>query len=393
MKFIFTLFLLSIIAFISTKCKSYPSTQSSCLENPDSNSTLLVIVGEKLSIREEQQPPDSSLSLHYAKFTAHYRILEKVCGDYQQDTISFTAYDHYGFPSFGKYQYVLLYLNITKEGIFHEIYLHSPLYKTKDDRWASPYSMLDFKRGHDGITVEPQKIDFVQEISFSVEGFTRAKTQKWYPEPYYRIDKVNKKAIAVMGNYVPELFQLQKETVLHSRGIYGTKGEIKPNEIELEYPELIPLSKKDSLELLKTWKLLIKSIKANDIVTIKSVSLDSIYCSACEGMPRAEYENNLESIDMFIDSAKLNLQRSALWSIIEKNKYKISVTKYPESKPATFKLKEGDKFIIYSISFKNELITKESTYWIDHSFEFVKPDDQFRFYSMHSYWSTMRDNK
>ena len=87
MKFIISLFIILIIFFISTKCKSYPNTPSSCMENPDSNSTLLVIVGEKISIREEQQPPDSSLSLHYAKFTAHYRILEKVCGDYQQDTI------------------------------------------------------------------------------------------------------------------------------------------------------------------------------------------------------------------------------------------------------------------------------------------------------------------
>ena len=356
------------------------------MENPDSNSKLLVIVGEKISIREEDQPPDSSLTLRYAKFTAHYRILEKVCGDYRQDTISFTAFDHYGFPSFGNYQHALLYLNVTKEGIFHEIYLFSPLYRTKDNRWASPYSMPDHNRGHKRITVKPEKIDFAKEVSFNIDGFTRTKTQKWYPEPYYRIDKVNKKAIAVMGNYVPELFQLKKETVLNSRGIYGKPDSMIFQPRELILAEFISLSKKDSLELLKTWKALVKAIKTNGTSFIKNIALDSIVCSACEGMPRAEYENNLESINMFIDSANINLQRCGLWPIIEKNKYKIDVTNYSGSK-------ESEISNTYRIVFKNKLVTEESTYWIDHAFEFKIIDDRFRLHSMHSYWSSRRDNK
>ena len=356
------------------------------MENPDSNSKLLVIVGEKISIREEDQPPDSSLTLRYAKFTAHYRILEKVCGDYRQDTISFTAFDHYGFPSFGNYQHALLYLNVTKEGIFHEIYLFSPLYRTKDNRWASPYSMPDHNRGHKRITVKPEKIDFAKEVSFNIDGFTRTKTQKWYPEPYYRIDKLNKKAIAVMGNYVAELFQLQKETVLKSRGIYGKPDSTIFKVRELTLAEYISLSKKDSLELLTTWRALVKAIKTNDTSFIKNIALDSIVCSACEGMPRAEYENNLESIDMFVDSVNINLQRCGLWSIIEKNKFEIDVTKYSGSK-------ESESSITYRILFKNKLITEESTYWIDHSFKFIRIDGRFRLHSMHSYWSSRRDNK
>ena len=196
-----------------------------------------------------------------------------------------------------------------------------------------------------------------------------------------------------MGNYVPELFQLQKETVLHARGVYG-----KPDSVITELPQLITaeflkLSKKDSLELLKIWHALVKAIKTNDTSFIKNIALDSIVCSACEGMPRAEYENNLESIDMFIDSANINLQRSGLWPIIKKNKYKIEVDKYPENKTTSITKKESENSITYGISFQNELISEKSTYWIDHSFEFIRIENRFRFYSMHSSWSSMRDNK
>ena len=38
-----------------------------------------------------------------------------------------------------------------------------------------------------------------------------------YPSPYYRIS--NGKAIAEYGNYVPELVEIKKQTVLKARGI------------------------------------------------------------------------------------------------------------------------------------------------------------------------------
>jgi len=377
MKYIFTLFPLLAIIFLISNCKSNAGNPSSCMENPDSNSTLLVIVGEKISIREEQQPPDSSLSIHYGKFTAHYRILEKVCGDYQQDTISFTAYDHYGFPSFGNYQHVLLYLNITQEGVFHEIYLYSPLYKTKDDRWASPYSTIDYKRG--ATTVKPEKIDFVQEVSYSIEGLTRAKTKNWFPEPYYKIDKLGKKAIAVWGNYAPDLFQIQKETVLKARGIYGKPDSLISKPRELIIAEYLNLSKKDSLELLNTWNSFVKAVKSNDTSFIKNIALDSIVCSVCEGMPREHYENNLESIDMFIDSAFTNLQKSGLWPLMEKNKYKINITKWPE------KMFGYDSLIVFDIAIPKLFKTSYATYRQYHYFEFIKINNFFRFYKMESY--------
>jgi len=357
------------------------------MENPDSNSRLLVIVGEKLNITEEPYLLDSTTLLSYSKFKAHYRILEKICGEYNKDTITFTAYDHYGFPQFGNYRYALLYLNITKKGIYHEIYLYSDLYKTKDGRWASPYSVSDNGRLNENkhASLKAEKIDFAEEVSFSIEGFTRAGTNKWFPEPYYKIDKVRKKAIAVWGNYVPELFQLQKQTVLRARGVFGTPDSIKPRELQLEELERMRLTKKDSLELLKTWKSLINAIKTNDISLIKAISFDSIVCSVCEGMPKPYYENNLESIGMFIDSAITNLKKAELWPSMEKNKYKIYVIKYPERKPKEVLLKADESLVVYEISFAKDLKMDNIKRLQNHSFEFVKIGGKFRFYKMESY--------
>lgn len=386
MKFIFILFLSAAILLTFNNCKNNSSSPSSCMENPDSNSKFLVIVGEKINIKEEEPLFDSATWLGYSKFKAHYKILEKVCGDYKEDTITFTVFDHYGFPEFGKYQHVLLYLNVTKNEIFHARYLYSDLYKTKDGRWASPYSVFDY----DGLdesekgSIKPERIDFAEEVSYSIEGYTRARTNNLFPEPYYRIDKVRKKAIAIWGNYIPKLFQLQKETTLEARGVFGKPDSIIPRELKLEESEQLSLSKKDSIALLTTWSSFIKAIRTNDPLLIKNISLDSIICSVCEGMPRPDYENNLESIDMFIDSANINFQKADLWSTIDKNKFKIYVTKYPERKPKEIPLKEGEDLKVYAIHFRKSLKFNDQKYGQYHSFEFVKIDDRFRLYKMES---------
>jgi len=374
-----------LIILLHVCCNQHSDNTPGCMENPDAEGKLLVIIGEKIEIKEVEPWIDTVMLMSDSRFIAHYRILQKVCGEYDKDTISFTVYDHYGFPEFGNYQYALLYLIVTKKEIYHEKYLYSPLYKTKDDRWASSYSPLDY--GFDekkNTTVKPEKIDFAPEVSYSIEGFTRNRAQKWFPEPYYKIDKENKKAIAVWGNYVSELFQLKKDGVLRARGFYGKPDSIIPMPLELEALEWLKLSRKDSLQLLKVWQSLVKAIKEKDKAIIKDISLDSIVCSACEGMPREYYENDLESVEMFIDSASINFQKSGLWLLIEKNKYKFHVIKYPDRKPQNFSLKENESLIIFSISFLKNYKTDYTIYRQHHSFSFVKIGDRFRFYAMES---------
>ncbi|MBK7291514.1 MAG: hypothetical protein IPI78_15490 [Chitinophagaceae bacterium] len=374
MKYLFTFCLILILTSLFITCNSHSESPTSCMENPDAEGKLIVIVGEKIDITEVENPVEG-LSLPYSKYIANYKILQKICGDYEKQNITFTAFDHYGFPAFGNNKQALLFLNKYKndDTIYHVRYQYFPLYLTKDGRWASSYQYQEYS---DETNVKPEKIEFAEEVSYSIEGMTRTTTQSRYPEPFYKIDKINKKAIAVWGNYVPELFQLKKDGVLKGRGYYGkTDPIISKNEIELENIEPIKLSKTDSLQLIKTLFSLLTAIKTNDSSGIKKMSFDSIICSVCEGMPQNYYENNFESINMFIDSANINFKKGGLWDIIQQNKFKIFATKYPERKPTSFSLGEKEKLVLYSIDiFKNK-----------HSFIFVKVDNRFRLYAMESF--------
>lgn len=375
------------VIFLFTSCNYHSDNSLSCMENPDPNMKLLVIVGEKIDIKEGNPPFEMMDNmLGYNKFIAHYLILQKVCGEYDKDTITFTVYDHYGFPPFGKFYHALLFLNNSKDEIYHESYQYFPLYKTKDGRWASSYPVDEYLRIKEKESkIKPEKIEFEPEVSYSIEGLTRSSTQKRFPEPFYKIDKINKKAIAIWGNYVPELFQLKKEGVLRARGLFGTKDPIDSTPIEILDIERLNLSKQDSLHLLKAWNLLVFAIKAGDTAVIRKNSFDSIYCSVCEGMPRLYYENNLESIDMFIDSVNLNFQKSGTWSLLNRNKPKFSVEKYPANHSNAYGQKENERFIFYSLRFRTTTTIGDQSNLQYHTFEFVKRNDHFLFYSMISH--------
>lgn len=366
--------------FNLASCNDSSESLSSCLENPSAEGKLIVIVGEKIEIKEVE--PERDMMLPNSKFVATYRIMQKICGEYDKDTVIFTAYDHYGFPGFGNYQYALLFLNNYEGAIYHEKYQYFPLYKTKDGKWASNYHYEEYG---DETNVKPEKINFLDEVSFSIDGLTRATTQRQFPEPYYTIDKKSRKTIAAWGNYVPELFQLKKDGVLKYRGFYGKiDSSIFDRKVKVEDFEMEKISKADSIELVKTWHSLLNAILKSDNDAIKQMSIDSINCSVCEGMPKNYYENNLESIDMFIDSANLNFKKSGLWDSLQRSRYSILVAKYPESKPETFTLEDNKKLIIFSINIRMDFKTPDVIYDQNHSFEFVRINNRFLFYNMTS---------
>ena len=72
--------------------------------------------------------------------------MQKICGDYEKQNITFTAFDHYGFPAFGNNKQALLFLNKYKndDTIYHVRYQYFPLYLTKDGRWASSYQYQEY---------------------------------------------------------------------------------------------------------------------------------------------------------------------------------------------------------------------------------------------------------
>lgn len=191
--------------------------------------SLIVFVGEKIAVvgcpNSTYQDTmitesDTIITVHLAldsKFIATYKINQLVNGSYSNDTISFIVFDHYGNPAFSKFKNVLLFVKPLEGKYYHEKYQYFPVYKTTNDRWASPYNSLDYNHPDSkSFTVKPEEILFEEEISYEIAGLTNEQIKSKFPEPYYLIQK--QKAIAIFGNYVEELVLIKKQGILKARG-------------------------------------------------------------------------------------------------------------------------------------------------------------------------------
>lgn len=183
-------------------------------DNPKNN-FLFVFVGEKIELTRLPQEP---IALD-AAFLAKYKVLDKVYGDYREDTIDFVVYDHYGEPPFSKYKFVLLFVSLHEDKFYHEKYQYFDLYKTKEGKWASPYATGDYQHEDNQNTlVKPEKIEFADDVYYDVSTKKRMDIKEWYPAPYYQVARG--KAKAVYGNYLPELFKLKRDGVLKARDLF-----------------------------------------------------------------------------------------------------------------------------------------------------------------------------
>ncbi len=176
--------------------------------------SLIVFVGEKISVVED--PEELPFN---RRFRAKYRILEMVHGSYTADTIEFLAYVHEGPLAFDEYSNVLLFVSNHGGQLYHEKYQFFDVYKAQNGKWASPYPTADYNHPFkDWITVKPEKINFPQELKYSLKPSFQVMRRQDYTAPFYRI--VGEYAVPVYGNYVKDLFKLKMETTLKARGIF-----------------------------------------------------------------------------------------------------------------------------------------------------------------------------
>ena len=181
----------------------------------EENSKYFAFVGEKISLTPV--PPKEGEIPFDAQFLAKYRIVEPFWGTYDGREIDFSVFDHYGTPPFSKYQHVLLYVERHEGKYYHAKYQFSPLYKTKDGRWAGPYNAHDYNHEFNrNTTIKPEIIDFEELVVVDISHLQPDEIKKWFPEPYFRVD--GGKVIAIYGNYVRELFLLKQNGVLRARG-------------------------------------------------------------------------------------------------------------------------------------------------------------------------------
>lgn len=181
--------------------------------------SLYVFVGKKIEVVGFKQKLDSNEIPFDAAFKAKYVVIQNLYGNYNKDTIEFEAYDHYGKPAFSHYDYVLLFVSNYNGKLYHEKYQYFDVYKTKNGRWASGYKAGDYGHSYNkNTTVKPERIDFVEEVSYKIKSRNKEEIETIFPSPYYKIE--NDKAIVVWGNYIEQLFELKKTGILKARGFF-----------------------------------------------------------------------------------------------------------------------------------------------------------------------------
>lgn len=204
---------------------------SLAIEAQTAKDSLYVFVGEKIKIEEIPYKidtlPDGSVEIPMdAGFNCEYKIIENVYGNYPSCTIKFRVYDHYGVPVFSRYDNVMLFVSIAPDGtLYHQKYQYFKLYKTKEGKWASPYSASDYNHPYlkDQTDIKPEKIQFDSSVSFDISKMEASDIKYWFPKKYYLI-KLGK-AYPKFGNYIPQLFVLKKRGILQARGIFSEENE------------------------------------------------------------------------------------------------------------------------------------------------------------------------
>jgi hypothetical protein len=173
-----------------------------------------VFIAEKISLRETPDKYYCEGPGVDTEWDAEYKIIENVWGKYPADSIHFKVFDHYGRPPFGEYQHVMLFISQYCGINYHMKYQFYDVYKTVDNRWAAPYKASYYARMDATSTIKPEKISFADTVAFDLKPkqFTGRLRRYNFPEPFYKIE--NGKAIPLYGNYIPELLELKKQTVL-----------------------------------------------------------------------------------------------------------------------------------------------------------------------------------
>ena len=213
--------MLIVLVLVASSCKSAMNLMSGNTRKGN----LIVFIGEKIEVKYVERPLTDTISRGKRtiirlymdeEYIAEYKILKLVHGSYKSDTIEFTVYDHYGEPEFSEFQTVLLFVSKYNGELIHEKYLYFDLYMTNNGKWASPYSSKYYNHPYKNrITVKPELIPFIDEVSYTVEDMGADEIEKRYPQPYYKIE--GKRAIAVYGNYVEDLLIIMEQTVLKAR--------------------------------------------------------------------------------------------------------------------------------------------------------------------------------
>jgi hypothetical protein len=188
-----------------------------CNERPRSPQKLFVFIGELLHARTIS----ARENYNEARFSATYRIIDRFCGNYSGDTISFDVIQVIYDSSFKKNKYQLLML--IKDTANNEDYvlwadLYFNVFTTVNKQWAGSYMSKNDIKYEGQKALKPKKIKFSKEAIYETQGMTKEEIDIKYPEPFFKIKK--NRAFPLLGNSIDEIFQHQKQGTLANAGIY-----------------------------------------------------------------------------------------------------------------------------------------------------------------------------
>jgi hypothetical protein len=195
--------------------------------------SLIVFVGEIIEVKyspEEEKTVTDTIMTNGKKtvvervtismdnrYVAKYKVLQMVYGTFKEDTIEFSAYDHYGKPGFSNYKTALLFVSNHNGELYHQKYQYFDVYLTTDNKWASPGDPYKFDDSHRK-SLKPQKLEFKESVFYDLKHFDHNKIKKFFPEEYFNI--IENKAYPLVGSYIEDLFIVKKDGVLKARGIF-----------------------------------------------------------------------------------------------------------------------------------------------------------------------------
>ncbi|MDQ2075156.1 hypothetical protein [Marinimicrobium sp. ABcell2] len=181
-----------------------------------SEDSFFVFVENPISVEQTENPKNEGAIVYNHRFELTYRVLKPIWGNYNDDQISFTLYDHYGEPAVLFRRYSLIFLTKLEGKWAHEKYQWYPLNKTAEGDWA--YCGDPTPAEWEGQPAKLFTIEFSPPVTRSVHQYTEEYVDRVYPKEIW--ERSSEFVACKAGVYPDELFRLKAEGVLRSRGLF-----------------------------------------------------------------------------------------------------------------------------------------------------------------------------
>ncbi|TWR25223.1 hypothetical protein FPZ43_17285 [Mucilaginibacter pallidiroseus] len=168
-------------------------------------------VAEKIEVKRLNRNYCGIMVMFNGEYSAKYRIVKNIYGNFKSDTINFTAYDHYGKPAFSRHRYVLLFVSQYCNKLIHNQYQYFEVYPTADGRWATPGDPYRYDSYVKEKSIKAQPVMFENKLLFSIKK-ARKNYLSNYEKPYYQI--IHGEARPLLGTYAEDLFKIKKQGAL-----------------------------------------------------------------------------------------------------------------------------------------------------------------------------------